>query len=45
LAPGWGVAIVLLILAAQSLLPLYVKVAALFDRPWLIPVFLALPVR
>ena len=45
LAPGWAVAIVLLILSAQSLLPLYVNVAALFDLPLLITVFLALTER
>jgi len=45
LAPGWGVVIVLLTLAAQSLLPMYVKVAGLFDLPLLVTVFLALTER
>ena len=45
LAPGWAVAVVLLTLAAQSLLPMYVKVAGLFDLPLLITVFLALTER
>ena len=45
LAPGWAVAVALLTLAAQSLLPMYVKVAGLFDLPLLITVFLALTER
>ncbi len=45
LTPGWAIAIVLLILSAQRLLPLYVKVAGLFDLPLLITVFLALTER
>lgn len=45
LTPGRAVAIVLLILSAQSLLPLYVRAVGLFDLPLLITVFLALTER